>query len=71
MAWRVVICWKIDRAIETGLQTLSDKRRHLVGRETKFKNAVCARIVPEDVGSGDLSDSVDCRICKLRVSNFG
>ena len=31
----------------------------------------CARIVPEDVGCGDLSDSGDCRICKLRISRSG
>jgi hypothetical protein len=32
---------------------------------------LCARIVPEDVGCGDLSDSVDSGISNLRVSNTG
>jgi hypothetical protein len=31
----------------------------------------CAWIVPEDVGSGDLSDFVDSGISNLRVSNTG
>jgi hypothetical protein len=31
----------------------------------------CAQFVPEVVGSGDLSDSVDSEISNLRVSNTG
>lgn len=34
-----------------------------------FTPSFCARIVPEDVGSGALSDSGDSRINNLRVSN--
>ena len=41
-----------------------------VGRSSLVKTN-CAQIVPEDVGCGDLSDSVDCRITNLRVSNTG
>jgi hypothetical protein len=31
--------------------------------------AICAQFVPEDVASGDLSDSVDFGISNLRVIN--
>jgi hypothetical protein len=32
---------------------------------------ICARFVPEDVASGDLSDSAYSGISNLRVSNTG
>jgi hypothetical protein len=32
---------------------------------------LCAWIVPRNVASGDLSDSVDFRISNLRISNTG
>jgi hypothetical protein len=34
-----------------------------------FAMRLCAKNVPEDVGSGDLSDFVDCGISNFRVSN--
>ena len=37
----------------------------------KRKLIDCARFVPEDLASGDLSDSADFRISKLRISNTG
>jgi hypothetical protein len=37
----------------------------------KRKLIDCAHFVPEDVASGDLSDSADFRIYKLRISNAG
>jgi hypothetical protein len=37
----------------------------------KRKLIDCAHFVPEDVASGDLSDSADFRIYKLRISNTG
>jgi hypothetical protein len=41
-----------------------------VSRDRPFAcdEAICARIVPKDVASVDLSDSVDLGISKLRVS---
>jgi hypothetical protein len=44
------------------------KGSNLTGESTGRVSArLCAWIVPEDVASGDLSDSGDCRISKLRV----
>ena len=37
----------------------------------KRKLIDCARFVPEDLASGDLSDSADFRISKLRIPNTG
>ena len=37
----------------------------------KRKLIDCAHFVPEDVASGDLSDSADFRISKLRIPNTG
>jgi hypothetical protein len=37
----------------------------------RFTPLVCAQIVPEDVGSGDLSDFGDSEISNLRVYNSG
>jgi len=38
---------------------------------SKENSLICAHFVPEDVASGDLRDSADFRISKLRIPNTG
>jgi hypothetical protein len=38
---------------------------------SKENSSMCAHFVPEDVAFGDLSDSADFRISKLRIPNTG
>lgn len=57
------------RRTEASLLKISDVESERMNGLPPMFVRFCAQIVPEDVGCGDSSDSVDCGISNLRVSN--
>lgn len=74
--WKISWKWLTASAVVPSLESISElaednSQARCPGVEKSEFTPICAQFVPEDVGSGDLSDFSESRISKLRRLNIG